>query len=195
MEKRWARATLVAWFILFVAGSHGLARSVSWKHTHHRHKADEKASVQELAAGVATIHRRGCRFKNLDLVCGHLTQAYNHGISVDDDKRLRNLRHVSSSGFLEQGQTRFQSRVLESFGEEEGMEKDGQIRVRRRPTKRRRSRVFVKVVADYLASDCYMYAPLLDVPPPDFPPSSAASSPPATGLIFSSFLPLSALKI
>ncbi|KAJ8484416.1 hypothetical protein OPV22_016901 [Ensete ventricosum] len=88
MEKRWARATLVAWFILFVAGSHGLARSVSWKHTHHRHKADEKASVQELAAGVATIHRRGCRFNNLDLVCGHLTQAYNHGISVDDDKRL-----------------------------------------------------------------------------------------------------------
>ncbi|KAJ8484415.1 hypothetical protein OPV22_016900 [Ensete ventricosum] len=60
------------------------------------------------------------------------------------------------------------------------MEKDGQIRVRRRPTKRRRSRGFVKVVADYLASDCYMYAPLLDVPPPDFPPSSAASSPPAT---------------
>ncbi|CAL9056690.1 unnamed protein product [Musa banksii] len=88
MEKRWARAALVAWFILFVAGSHGLARSVSRKHSHHRHKADEKASVEELAAGVATIHRRGCRFQNLDLVCGNLTQACKNGSSVDDDKRL-----------------------------------------------------------------------------------------------------------
>ncbi|XP_065045100.1 uncharacterized protein LOC135677102 [Musa acuminata AAA Group] len=60
------------------------------------------------------------------------------------------------------------------------METDGQIRVRRRPTKRRRSRGFVKAVADYLASDCYMYAPILDVPPPDLPPSSAACSPPTT---------------
>lgn len=65
------------------------------------------------------------------------------------------------------------------------METDGQIRVRRRPTKRRRrSRGFVKAVADYLASDCYMYAPILDVPSPDLPPSSAACSPPTTGFIF-----------
>ncbi|URE08435.1 hypothetical protein MUK42_21923 [Musa troglodytarum] len=60
------------------------------------------------------------------------------------------------------------------------MEKDGQISVRKRPTKRRRSRGFVKAVADYLASDCYMYAPILDVPPPDLPLSSAARSPPTT---------------
>ncbi|URE11445.1 hypothetical protein MUK42_21922 [Musa troglodytarum] len=88
MEKRWARAALVAWFILLVAGSHGLVRSVSRKHPHDRQKADEKASVEELAAGVATIHRRGCRFKNLDLVCAYLTQADKNGSSIDDEKRL-----------------------------------------------------------------------------------------------------------
>ncbi|KAG6470934.1 hypothetical protein ZIOFF_072022 [Zingiber officinale] len=54
------------------------------------------------------------------------------------------------------------------------MDKDKRIGVRRKPAKRRSSKGLAKAVADYLASDCYMYAPLVDAPPSDSSPDSAA---------------------
>ncbi|THU67359.1 hypothetical protein C4D60_Mb05t23830 [Musa balbisiana] len=54
------------------------------------------------------------------------------------------------------------------------------LRIRRKPTKRRRRRGFAQAVVDYTASDCYIYAAVLDPLPPDSSPSSAAPSPSST---------------
>lgn len=67
------------------------------------------------------------------------------------------------------------------------MDKDKRIGVRRKPAKPRSSKGLAKAVADYLASDCYMYAPLVDAPPSDSPPASAAglrssAGPPSSSL-------------
>ncbi|WOK92124.1 hypothetical protein Cni_G00815 [Canna indica] len=96
------------------------------------------------------------------------------------------FRHVSTSRLLErsipdQGFLVRRSKYRESSLEED-MDKDGRIRVRRKPSKRRRSRGLAKAVADYLKSNCYMYAPLLESPPPDSSPSPAACSPSSTGI-------------
>nr|XP_019703822.1 uncharacterized protein LOC109505494 [Elaeis guineensis] len=58
------------------------------------------------------------------------------------------------------------------------MEKEGGLGVRRKPTKRRSSRGFAKAVKDYLVSDSYMYAALIDSPTSDSPPLPDVRSPP-----------------
>ncbi|KAG1326499.1 hypothetical protein COCNU_01G004330 [Cocos nucifera] len=58
------------------------------------------------------------------------------------------------------------------------MEKEGGLVVRRKPTKKRRSRGFAKAVKDYLVSDSYMYATLIDPTPTDSPPLPDVRSPP-----------------
>ncbi|CAL9095288.1 unnamed protein product [Musa textilis] len=49
------------------------------------------------------------------------------------------------------------------------------LRVRRKPTKRRRRRGFAQAVVDYPASDCYIYAAVLDTLPPIRRPSASST--------------------
>lgn len=63
------------------------------------------------------------------------------------------------------------------------MENKGGLGARRKPTKRRRSRGFAKAVKDYLFSDSYMYAALIDSPPTDSTLTPDVRSPRTAGEI------------
>lgn len=83
---------------------------------------------------------------------------------------LSSLRLHRSGGELPTSSSRGRSNHLPLQGEE----MDKRIGVRRKLAKPRSSKGLAKAVADYLASDCYMYAHLVDAPPSDSSPASAA---------------------